>query len=156
MLELAYVDIPFTGQATLGTPTLMVDRSRLALRLLGDPRRSLMLRGHVFVLSGRARPTAGRAASGAPALPSVLARPPLSATRLDLRILSHGGAMTVELPYLPDLRLDLDQHVTGTLGAPLLAGRLIPMDAYGAVLLWLDRRFSARSTAHAAAGPAAR
>jgi hypothetical protein len=58
--------------------------------------------------------------------------------RLDVRLHSTGGgAVRVEVPKAPDVHLDLDFQVRGTVAKPQITGRTQGADLYSRLLLWL-------------------
>jgi hypothetical protein len=135
------VDLPVAGTLRgIVTRVITVDDARGALRLEGQPRHRLRLSGDVEIGAVRVRPKAARA-SGGSALrsSSLLSRPEIGRTELDLRVRSRGGAVVVELPRMPDLRVDVDYQVRGTVKRPVPSGRMSGADLYSAAALLLGR-----------------
>ena len=62
--------------------------------------------------------------------------------RLDIRVRSHGGAIKVDVNNLPDLRLDVDLHVTGTAKKPSIAGAPHGANVWTSFVLALAKLFS--------------
>jgi len=90
--------------------------------------RELALSGDVDVGSAHVKADAlkkkdgGGGGSGGGKSGPLAAHPELEAARLDIRLRSHGGAIHVDVNNLPDLRLDVDMHVGGTVKKPSITG----------------------------------
>jgi len=134
------VDLPAQGRVrSLATPVAIIDAAAFGLRLTGVPGRSLRLAGDILIEAAHVPPALRRPKKPAPAKPGDTARAALNATRLDLRVRSRPGAVTVEIAHVPDLHAALDYHLGGTVGAPEAKGSLRPAGTYSAVLLFLAR-----------------
>jgi hypothetical protein len=127
-VDIVRVDIPVTAEAEGLAPTAgaTVDRATVAVRLRGTSRQ-LALSGDVDVGSAHVRASALKGASGAAggkgkAKGPLAHHPEIEAMTLDLRVRSGGGAIHVDVNNLPDLRLDLDMHVGGTVKKPSITG----------------------------------
>jgi hypothetical protein len=122
-----------------------IDRAGFALRLRGDPRRWLAVSGDVQIHAARVRAQAlkqaGGARGGGKSEGGWLARPVVQSTALDVRLQSHGGAVVVDVPKLPDLRVDLDMHVGGTVKQPVVTGEPTGANVYSSLALALARLF---------------
>ncbi len=142
-LPITDVDVPLRGTATQAiTPVGTIERALFDLRLRGASRRALTLSGDIEVVAVRL-PAAQLAAAAAP--PAGAARPAkevdLENPRLDLRLHSRRGAVTVEIDHVPDVHLDVDLHVGGTLARPALSGQAQPVGIYSTIVLALKRIF---------------
>jgi hypothetical protein len=157
-IDVVAVDLPGRGAVRgLDAPGVHVTGATYAVRLTGDPRRRMTLSGEAEIegarvraeaLSAPPRPgaaTAGRAAGAAPATEdaasALAARPEVARSALDLRLRARGGAVVVEIPHLPDLRVNLDLRVGGTVAHPTITGAPRGANLYSALLLTLGRLF---------------
>jgi len=130
-VDVARVDIPVTGEAEGLTAAAgaTVDRAKVAVRLRGTARQ-LALSGDVDVGSAHVRASALKGSSGGggggagkgKAKGPLADHPEIEAMALDLRVRSGGGAIHVDVNNLPDLRLDVDMHVGGTVKKPSITG----------------------------------
>jgi hypothetical protein len=66
----------------------------------------------------------------------------LEATTLDLRVHSSGGAIQVDVNNLPDLRVDVDMHVGGTVKKPAISGSPTGANVWSRFVLALVRLFT--------------
>jgi hypothetical protein len=151
-LAITRVDIPVEAEIERLTAMtgVNVDRAKLALRLRGAPRK-LILSGDVDVAAARVRADAlgkakrgargggGGGSSGGGALPGGAL---LEAMALDVRLRSRGGAVDVDVNNFPDLRVDLDMHVGGTVKRPVLTGTTRGAGLWSSFVLALQRLFS--------------
>jgi hypothetical protein len=140
------VDLPVHGEVEgLSMGPGQIDRAGFALRLRGDPRRWLAVSGDVQIHAARVRAQAlkqaGGARGGGKSEGGWLARPVVQSTALDVRLQSHGGAVVVDVPKLPDLRVDLDMHVGGTVKQPVVTGEPTGANVYSSLALALARLF---------------
>jgi hypothetical protein len=144
LTRLTAVDLPVQGSVhALATPDVIVDDAAFALRLAGDPRAQLRLSGDVEIgaahvpeaLRNRKKPPASPAAARSPA------RALLERTQLDVRLHSRKGAVSVELNHAPDLSVDVDFKVGGTLAQPRPQGGLRPAGVYSRFVLFLAGLF---------------
>jgi hypothetical protein len=157
-IDVVAVDLPARGAVRgLDAPGVHVTGATYAVRLTGDPRRHMTLSGEAEIegarvradaLSAPPRPgasTAGRAAGAAPATEdaasALAARPEVARSALDLRLRARGGAVVVEIPHLPDLRVNLDLRVGGTVAHPTITGAPRGANLYSALLLRLGQLF---------------
>ena len=62
--------------------------------------------------------------------------------RLDVRVRSSGGAVHVDVNNLPDLRVDVDLHVTGTAKKPSISGSPRGANVWSSFVLALAKLFS--------------
>jgi hypothetical protein len=161
-VDVVNVDVPARALVDrLGVvPGVRVDQASADLRLAGDPRRHLTLAGDAVVggarvnaraieaaLSasggaGSARPPGGAASARKPAagaLAELAARPEIARTVLDLRVRAAHGAVVVDVPRLPDLRVNLELHVGGTVGHPSVTGAPRGDNLYTRLVLGLGR-----------------
>jgi hypothetical protein len=145
------VDLPVTGRVTgYAAPEGRLDDATLALRLRGEPGRQLLLAGDVEVAGARVPASAASKAKSAKAVkpkepaPGAKkdAKSDLEAMRLDVRVRSRGGAITVDVPHAPDLHIDVDYRVRGTVGHPEASGQISGSGVYSRFLLWLARLFT--------------
>jgi hypothetical protein len=142
--RLTYVDVPVVGVVgVLETPAVRIDSARFGLRLTGDPRRRLRLSGQAEVAAARVRPLAAKAAGSTSSLRGnrMLERPEIARTDLDVRVRSAKGAVVVEVPRVPDLRVGIDYQIRGTLKRPEPKGRIHGADGYSMLALWLYKAF---------------
>ena len=148
-LELTGVNLPVRGEARgIVTGGTHVDDATFAVRLQGDPRRRFFLSGDVQLLAVRTGTKAATAPtkppSGGGASPGPIPwtrRPEIENTTLDLRLRSRGGAVAVDVPHVPDLRVDVDMHVGGTVKRPLVSGEPKGANIYSSFVLALRRLF---------------
>ena len=142
-LEITEVDLPFRGEARgISAAGTRIDQASFTVRLRGDPRRKLTLSGDVQI--GAARVAAHAVEARAAMVPPTGLGTPkeLDNARLDVRVRSQGGAVVVEVPKLPDLRVDLDLHVGGTPKHPVVTGEPRGANLYSRLLMALRRLFS--------------
>jgi hypothetical protein len=140
------VDLPVHGEVEgISMGPGQIDRAGFGLRLRGDPRRWLAVSGDVQLYAARVRAQAlkqaGSARGGGKPEGGWLARPVVQNTALDVRLRSHGGAVIVDVPKLPDLRVDLDMHVGGTVKQPVVTGEPTGANVYSSLALTLARLF---------------
>jgi hypothetical protein len=126
-IEVVSVDLPAHGEVQgISMGAGQIDRAGFALRLRGDPRRWLSVSGDVQLYAALVRAQALKQSGGAGASGKAgggwLARPVVQSTALDVRLRSRGGAVVVDVPKLPDLRVDLDMLVGGTVKQPVVTG----------------------------------
>ena len=152
------VDLPVRGEAHgISNSGVHVDDATFALRIAGAPGRHLTLAGDVEVLGGRVNAAAarsgGRAAAGAsPRRAQPWMRPEVEDAALNVRLHSRPGAVVVDVPHLPDLRVNLDMHVGGTVKRPVITdNHPAPTSTAGSSSAWPAS--SAEATAAAAVGP---
>ncbi len=161
-VEVVNVDVPARALVDrLGVvPGVRVDQASAGVRLTGDPRRHLTLVGDAVVGGARvnaraieaalsasggansARPTGGAASARKPAagsLAELAARPEIARTVLDLGLRAARGAVVVDVPRLPDLRVNLELHVGGTVGHPSVTGAPRGDNLYTRLVLGLGR-----------------
>jgi hypothetical protein len=125
------LELPGVGNVTVGSA---------GLRLAGDPERTMMLSGDVEVAEARIPASALKEAKAKAKRPAARpARPPSAADRLrlDVRLRSRDGAVHIEVPKAPDLTLDLDMRVGGSLAQPQITGKTEGSDLYSRFVLWL-------------------
>jgi len=128
-VDVARIDLPITGEAEAlaAAAGVTVDRARVALRVRGSSRQ-LALSGDVDLASVHVKADALKAASSAGKKGSGKAKGPLAdhpeieSMALDVRVRSGGGAVYVDVNNLPDLRVDVDMHVGGTVKKPAISG----------------------------------
>ncbi len=132
------IDLPVRGTGTrVQTPAGVVQRVRYDLRLRGRPTTTLTLAGDVDILQAQLRRDAVSGAATKPGAPTPHLG--LRNPRLDVHLHARGGAIEVELPHAPDLRVDLDSHVTGTLAHPVFTGAPRPSGIYSSIVMGLGR-----------------
>ncbi len=143
------VELPLFGEVKgVAARGATVDRARFAVRLRGDPRKQLALSGDIQLDSVHASASALKAAQSPPAAkpgagPSspLQGNPLIENMTLDLRVRSASGAVAVDVPRLPDLRVDVDMHVGGTVKKPAVTGDARGANAWSSMALWLRRLF---------------
>jgi hypothetical protein len=146
-LHVTGVDLPLAGEVRgIATGGANIDRATFGLRLRGDPRRQLALSGDVDLGAARASAKALGAAKrggGAGSKPSssISGRSEIDNMALDLRVRSKAGAVAVDVANLPDLRVDVDLRVTGTVKKPVVAGDARGANAWSSTALWLRKLF---------------
>ena len=124
-----------------------VDRASVALRVRGSGKQ-LALSGDVNVGSAHLRssalksPSAGAGGAGGAKKGPLADHPEIEAMRLDLRVHSGDGAIKVDVNNLPDLRLDVDLHVTGTAKKPSISGAPHGANVWSSFVLALAKLFS--------------
>jgi hypothetical protein len=134
-----FMDLPLRGEVrSLETSRGRVDAARFAVRLRGDPRRSLILSGDAQIIAARVQ---AASVSGTDGGASTGYRPTAARTELDLRLTSHGGAVVLEVPRAPDLRVDVDLGIRGPPQHPKVSGVIHPANLYSRVALWLRGLF---------------
>ena len=129
-VDVTRVDVAFAteAEALAATAGATVDRAIVALRVRGSSRQ-LSLTGDVDVVSAHVKASAlksggskgggaGRGSSKSP----LAGHPEIEAMGLDVKVRSRGGAIHVDVNNLPDLRLDVDMHVGGTVKKPSISG----------------------------------
>ncbi|MEP6654816.1 MAG: hypothetical protein ABJA82_15745, partial [Myxococcales bacterium] len=140
---LTEVDIPVQARGvSFSARTAVIDDARFALRIRGQPGRSLHLTGDIDRVKARvgSRPAEGLNA-GISKTPAWLNGPDIQNMPLDLHLHSRGGAITVDVPYAPDVRVDVDYHVSGTPQRVHLSGDVHATGIYSALALSLYRLF---------------
>lgn len=149
--QIGAIDLPLAGEArAVASPVAFIDRARFAVRLRGAPSSGLKLSGAVDIDAARA--DAGKRAPPPPPTPP--AKPPrtppqkpsplqlaIQNLELDLRVRSHGGAIHVAVPRIPDLRVDASFTVRGTPKRPIVTGGVQGANVYSAILLKLRNLF---------------
>jgi hypothetical protein len=143
--QIVAVDLPAHGEAHgIKLAAGEIGRAGFGLRLRGDPRRALAVSGDVQLFAATVRATALKQQAGGGGGKSEggwLANPVVQGTALDVRIRSSGGAVVVDVPNLPDLRVDLDMHVGGTVKKPAVTGEPKGANVYSSLALALARLF---------------
>jgi hypothetical protein len=146
-IDLARIDLPVTAEpeGLAATPGATVDRAKVALRLRGTSRQ-LALSGDVDVASAHVRANALKKASGGggggKSKSPLAGRPAIEAMTLDVRVRSGGGAIQVDVNNLPDLRLDVDMHVGGTVKKPSISGTQKGANVWTSFVLALVKLFT--------------
>ena len=148
-VDITRVDLPVIAEAEGLTPKAgaTVDRATVALRVRGSSRQ-LALSGDVDVGSAHVRVDALKGSSGGGGGGGDKKKGPLSGApeiesmALDVRLRSRGGAIHVDVNNLPDLRLDLDMHVGGTVKKPSLSGTQKGANVWTSFVLTLARLFT--------------
>jgi hypothetical protein len=142
-MTIADVDVPLQGTATrLRTPAGTVDRASYDLRLRGASRNTLTLSGDIDVLAARVAADRLGTVAGNRLGQAVAAEPvDLDNPRLDLRLHSRSGAVAVTIDHVPDVRLDVDLHLGGTVARPVVSGGVRPAGIYSTIVLALQRLF---------------
>jgi hypothetical protein len=146
--QLARVDLPLTGEIRgIAAGGANIDRATFGVRLRGEPRR-LTLSGEVQLGAARASAKslsaakAGGARGGGPKPPAPAGgHPEIENMALDLRVRSSSGAVAVDVPNLPDLRVDVDLHVGGTVKRPAVTGDARGANVWSSMALWLRKLF---------------
>jgi hypothetical protein len=133
------VELPARGQVHgLPTPDVIVDDAAFTLRLSGDPEKQMRLSGDVEVSAAHIPERLRNRKKTPPAAAAKSrARAALERTQLDVRIHSQKGAVAVELDHAPDLSVDVDYRIGGTLAKPKPDGHLKGADLYSRVLMFL-------------------
>ena len=146
-VEVTHIDLPVTAEADglTAAPGATLDRASVALRLQGN-QRQLALSGDIDVASAHVRADALKkragASGGAGGKGGPLAgHPEIESARLDIRLRSHGGAVYVDVNNLPDLRVDVDMHVGGTVKKPSLTGTQHGANLWSSFVLAVARLF---------------
>jgi hypothetical protein len=125
----------------------MVDRAKVALRVRGTARQ-LALSGDVDLGSAHIRADAlqksgGGGKGGGDKKKGPLAdHPEIEAAALDIRVRSSGGAVSVDVNNIPDLRVDVDMHVGGTVKKPSITGTQKGANIWSSFVLALVRLFT--------------
>ncbi|HMF44529.1 MAG TPA: hypothetical protein VKQ32_27835 [Polyangia bacterium] len=147
-LEVTRIDLPITAEADglTAAPGAVVDRATVAVRVRGD-QRQLAVSGDVDVGSAHVRADALKKSKGAGAgaggkAGPLAGHPEIEGARLDIRLRSHGGAIYVDVNNLPDLRVDIDMHVGGTVKKPALTGTQHGANVWSSFVLALVRLFT--------------
>jgi hypothetical protein len=150
--DVTRIDLPFTAEAEAlaATAGAMVDRATVALRVQGSSRQ-LALSGDVDVGSAHLRADAlkspggsssGGGGSGSAKKGPLAGHPEIEQMRLDVRVRSGGGAIHVDVNNLPDLRVDVDMHVGGTVKKPSISGAPRGANFWSSFVLALAKLFS--------------
>jgi hypothetical protein len=148
-LQFGRVDIPIVGRRlNLDVGWLRLDDGSFDLTLAGDAIRGpLTLRGEISIDAGRVKP--GQRPRSAPAPQRPPPRPPTRATRpsgtpvaLDVHVKSNGERFIVDPGWLPDLKLDVDVKVGGTLAQPKIVWEADGRGVYSSIVLFLIRLFT--------------
>ncbi|HXI59072.1 MAG TPA: hypothetical protein VNO55_23555, partial [Polyangia bacterium] len=130
-----FLSLPLAGTVSaLAVPSVTVEEGTFALTLAGDPGRRLRLTGDLDLRAARVR--SGGTSAGQGGAPSALSR-----VDLDVHVHSGPGALTIEVPHAPDVRVGVDLQVTGSAAHPQPAGRVRPAGAYSHVAVFLYRLF---------------
>jgi len=147
-VDVTRVDVAFAteAEALAATAGATVDRAIVALRVRGNTRQ-LALTGDVDVVSAHVKASTlkggGSKGGGGGASKSPLAgHPEIEAMGLDVNVRSRGGAIHVDVNNLPDLRLDVDMHVGGTVKKPSISGTQHGANVWTSFVLTLARLFS--------------
>ena len=146
-LDFTRIDLPISAEAEGLTvsPGATVDRAKAAVRIRGA-HRQFALSGDLDVGAARInasalKKTKSAAAAGGKKGP-LTDHPVLEAMTLDLRVRSRGGAIQVDVNNLPDLRVDVDMHVGGTLKKPSISGAPTGANIWSRFVLALVRLFT--------------
>ena len=141
----ARIVLPVRGRVTATPiPPVVIDDARFALRADGDLTRRTRVSGEIALEKAHVPRALSKAAAGAPSPASsspTASRPELARVDLDLTARSRGGAVTVEIPHLPNAHVDVDYHITGTAAKPKVAGKFEGANIYSSFLLLLRRIF---------------
>jgi hypothetical protein len=147
-VDVTRIDVPFVAEAEAlaAAAGATVDRAAVALRVRGNSRQ-LTLSGDVDVASAHVRASAlkksGGSGGGSGGGKGPLAdHPEIEAMRLDVNVRSRGGAINVDVNNLPDLRLDVDMHVGGTVKKPAITGAQRGANFWSSFVLALAKLFS--------------
>jgi len=150
-VDVTHIDLPIAGEAEAMTvkPGATVDRATVALRVKGNARQ-LVLSGDVDVASAHVRtdalksapPTEGAGAGGGKKSGPLAGHPELETMRLDVRVRAHDGAIKVDINNFPDLSLDADLRVGGTLKKPSISGGPRGANAWSSFILAIAKLFS--------------
>jgi hypothetical protein len=152
-LDITRIDVPVAAEAEALTaaPGATVDRAMVALRVRGNSRQ-LALSGDVDVGSAHVRADALKGGGGGGGAGAgngkgkgkgpLAGLPQIEAMQLDIRVRSRGGAIHVDVNNLPDLRLDVDMHVGGTVKKPSISGAQRGANVWTSFVLALARLFS--------------
>jgi len=143
--EVTQIDLPVNAEAEglTAAPGATVDRALIAVRVRGN-QRQLALSGDVEVGSAHVRADAltKKGGGGSGKRGPLADHPEIEGARLDVRLRSHGGAIHVDVNNLPDLRVDVDMHVGGTVKKPSLTGTQHGANLWSSFVLALVRLFS--------------
>jgi hypothetical protein len=150
-LEVTRIDVPLVAEAEAlaAAAGATVDRASVALRVRGTSRQ-LALTGDVDVVSAHVRADAlkkGKSAgasggAGGAGKGPLAGHPEIEGMRLDVNVRSSGGAINVDVNNLPDLRLDVDMHVGGTVKKPAITGAPRGANFWSSFVLALAKLFS--------------
>jgi hypothetical protein len=148
-LDVTRIDLPIAAEIEgLSASGATVDRAAVGVRVQGSSRQ-LALSGnvdlgsvHVNAAALKAGGAASAGASGKGKKGPLADYPEIEAMRLDLNVRSRGGAVYVDVNNLPDLRVDVDMHVGGTVKKPALSGSQRGANAWSSFVLALKRLFS--------------
>jgi hypothetical protein len=148
-VDVSRVDLPFTAEAEAlaAAAGVTVDRARVALRVRGSSRQ-LALSGDVDLASAHVSASALKGGSSAGGKGSAKSKGPLAdhpeieSMALDVRVRSGGGAVHVDVNNFPDLRVDVDMHVGGTVKKPSVTGGPRGANLWSRFILALKNLFS--------------
>jgi hypothetical protein len=149
-VDLARIDLPISAEAEAlaAAAGVTVDRAKVALRVRGTSRQ-LALSGDVDLASAHIRADAlkgssssGGGGGGGKKKGLFADHPEIEAMALDVRVRSGGGAVHVDVNNLPDLRVDVDMHVGGTVKKPSFTGTQKGANVWSSFVLALVRLFS--------------
>ncbi|HEY5452154.1 MAG TPA: hypothetical protein VIQ54_25540, partial [Polyangia bacterium] len=148
-VDLTRIDLPISAEVErlAATAGVMVDRAKVALRVRGTARQ-LALSGDVDLGSAHIRADAlqksgGGGKGGGDKKKGPLAdHPEIEAAALDIRVRSSGGAVSVDVNNIPDLRVDVDMHVGGTVKKPSITGTQKGANIWSSFVLALVRLFT--------------
>ncbi|HXU03069.1 MAG TPA: hypothetical protein VN903_19020 [Polyangia bacterium] len=149
-VDLARIDLPITGEAEglAAAAGVTVDRAKVALRVRGTSRQ-LALSGDVDLGKAHVKANAlkksvggGGGASGTGKKGPLANHPEIEAATLDIRVRSGGGAVEVDVNNLPDLRVDIDMHVGGTVKKPSITGTQKGANVWSSFVLALVKLFT--------------
>ena len=141
---------PITGEAEglAAAAGVTVDRAKVALRVRGTSRQ-LALSGDVDLGKAHVKANAlkksvggGGGASGTGKKGPLANHPEIEAATLDIRVRSGGGAVEVDVNNLPDLRVDIDMHVGGTVKKPSITGTQKGANVWSSFVLALVKLFT--------------
>jgi hypothetical protein len=147
-IDVTRIDLPVTaepeGLAVSAGAT--VDHAKVALRVRGTSRQ-LALSGNVDLMSAHVRADALKGSSGGGGAGKsgkgpLAGHPEIETMALDVRVRSDGGALHVDVNNLPDLRVDVDMHVGGTVKKPSITGGPRGANVWSRFVLALVRLFS--------------
>jgi hypothetical protein len=148
-LDITRVDIPVTAEAEHLAPSAgaLVDRATVALRVRGSARQ-LAVSGDIDVAKARLntdalkKPSRGGGGSAGKSKGGLTDRPEIASMALDIRVRSKGGAIHVDVDNLPDLDLDVDMHVGGTVKKPSISGTQKGHNVWTSFVLTLAKLFT--------------
>ncbi len=137
----ARVVVPVRGRVTaMPVAPAVIDDASFTLRADGDLTQRTRVSGEIAIEKAHVKVTGGAApkSTGSSSSSPVSSRPELARVDLDVTARSKGGAVTVEIPG-PNVHVDVDYHVTGTVAKPKVAGNFEGADLYSSFLLLLRR-----------------